>query len=55
MADDNLEWHAVTKASELEEQEPEHARIGDTLICVVKLEDGIFAINDICSHEFAQL
>jgi nitrite reductase/ring-hydroxylating ferredoxin subunit len=55
MSDDNLEWHAVAKASELEDEEPEHARIGDTLICVVKLDDGIFAINDVCTHEFAQL
>jgi nitrite reductase/ring-hydroxylating ferredoxin subunit len=55
MADQNVEWHAVAKASELEAEEPEFAKVGDTLVCVVRLDDGIYAINDVCTHEFAQL
>jgi len=50
-----ITWHAAIKASELEEDEPEHVKIGDTPICVVRLEDGIYAVNDICTHEFALL
>lgn len=55
MAETNVDWHPVAKMSELEEEEPEHTRVGDTLVCVVKLSDGIYAINDVCSHEFALL
>jgi len=55
MADDNVEWHSVAKLSELEDEEPEHARVGDTLLCIVKLDDGVYCINDVCTHEFAQL
>lgn len=55
MANDSLEWHPVIKASELEDEEPEHARIGDTLVCVVKQDGEIYAINDVCTHEFALL
>lgn len=55
MTEQNVEWHPVAKASELEEEEPEHTRIGDKLICVVKLDDGIYAIDDVCTHEFALL
>lgn len=55
MSEPNIEWHPVAKASELEEEEPEFVKIGDEMVCVVRLEDGIYAINDICSHEFAHL
>ncbi len=55
MSEEAVEWHAVAKLSELEDEEPEHSRIGDTLVCVVKLEDDIYAINDVCTHEFALL
>lgn len=55
MSDQETQWHAVIQASKLEEEEPEHARIGEVDICVVRLPDGIYAINDICTHEFAQL
>jgi nitrite reductase/ring-hydroxylating ferredoxin subunit len=54
MSEDKVQWHAVAKLSELEDEEPEHARVGDTLLCIVKLEDGVYCINDVCSHEFAQ-
>jgi len=55
MTAENVEWHPVVKLSELEDEEPEHARVGDTLVCVVRLEDQIYAINDVCTHEFALL
>lgn len=55
MANANLEWHPVIKASELEDEEPEHARIGDTLVCVVRVDGQIHAINDVCTHEYALL
>lgn len=50
-----LEWHRVASTSELEEEEPEHARIGDYLIGIYKLGDRVYAIDDICTHEHATL
>lgn len=50
-----VEWHRVASASELEEEEPEHARVGDYLIGLYRLGDSIYAIDDVCTHEFAVL
>jgi len=55
MSEANVTWHPVGKASELEADEPEHTKVGGTPVCVVRLEDGIHAINDVCTHEFALL
>lgn len=55
MTDTELDWHAVMAESELEDEEPEHVRVGDTLICLVKLGEEIHAIDDVCTHEFALL
>ena len=49
------EWHRVASADQLELETPFPLRVGDQQICVVRLEDGIFAINDVCTHEYALL
>ncbi len=48
-------WHAVTELDKLDLETPFPLRIGDQQVCVVRLEDGIFAINDVCTHEYALL
>ena len=48
-------WHAVTDLDKLDLDTPFALRIGDSQVCVVRLEDGIFAINDVCTHEYALL
>ncbi len=48
-------WHRVTELDKLDLETPFALRIGDQQVCVVRLEDGIFAINDICTHEYALL
>ncbi len=48
-------WHAVTELDKLDLETPHALRIGDQQICVVRLADGIFAINDVCTHEYALL
>ena len=48
-------WHRVTELDTLDLETPVALRIGDQQVCVVRLEDGIFAINDVCTHEYALL
>ncbi|HYZ35069.1 MAG TPA: non-heme iron oxygenase ferredoxin subunit [Crenalkalicoccus sp.] len=48
-------WHRVAAESELRPEMPLGVRVGETQICLVRLEDGIHAINDVCTHEFALL
>ena len=49
------EWHRVAEEGDLAENMPLPVRIGDICIAVVRLDDGIFALNDICTHEYALL
>ncbi|MBV1796125.1 non-heme iron oxygenase ferredoxin subunit [Siccirubricoccus sp. G192] len=49
------EWHRVASEADLSLEAPLGVRVGDVQIAVVKLEDGIYAINDVCTHEFALL
>ncbi|MBX6743274.1 MAG: non-heme iron oxygenase ferredoxin subunit [Acetobacteraceae bacterium] len=49
------EWHRVAALSDLSLEAPLGVRIGDLQIAVVKLEDGVYAINDVCTHEYALL
>jgi nitrite reductase/ring-hydroxylating ferredoxin subunit len=53
--DSMADWHRVADEADLMENMPLPVRVGDLAIAVVRLEDGIFAINDICTHEYALL
>ena len=48
-------WHKVAKVDDIDDEEPLQVRVGETLIALCKLEDQVYAISDICSHEFALL
>jgi nitrite reductase/ring-hydroxylating ferredoxin subunit len=48
-------WHRVTELDKLDLETPFPLRVGEEQICVVRLEDGVFAINDVCTHEYALL
>ncbi len=48
-------WHRVADEAELKLDTPLGLRIGDQQIAVVRLDDGIYAINDVCTHEYALL
>jgi nitrite reductase/ring-hydroxylating ferredoxin subunit len=48
-------WHRVTELDKLDLETPFALRVGEEQICVVRLEDGVFAINDVCTHEYALL
>jgi nitrite reductase/ring-hydroxylating ferredoxin subunit len=50
-----MAWHRVAAEADLVENMPLAVRIGDTPVAVVRLADGIFAVNDVCTHEYALL
>lgn len=49
------EWHRVAAEDDLQPETPFAMRIGETQIAIIRLADGIFAVNDVCSHEYALL
>jgi nitrite reductase/ring-hydroxylating ferredoxin subunit len=49
------EWHRVASETQLKPGKPLAVRVGDVSVCVVRLPDGVFAINDVCTHEYALL
>ena len=49
------DWHRVAAEADLQLEMPLGVRIGDVQIAVVRLEDGIYAVNDVCTHEYALL
>jgi len=49
------EWHKVASASEISEDEPKAAEIGDKMIAVFKLGDDFLATENVCPHAFALL
>ena len=50
-----MAWHRVAAEADLVDNMPLAVRIGDTPVAVVRLADGIFALNDVCTHEYALL
>ena len=49
------QWHTVAKTSEVDEDEPKRVSVGTTDIAVCKVGDRFYAIDDICTHEYASL
>ncbi len=48
-------WHRVAAEADLKLDTPLGLRIRAEQIAVVRLADGIFAVNDVCTHEYALL
>ncbi|MDE0309685.1 MAG: non-heme iron oxygenase ferredoxin subunit [Acidiferrobacterales bacterium] len=56
MNDTNLEnCHYAAEISDLEDREPYPVDIAGEEIALVLMDDNIFAINNICTHEYACL
>ena len=49
------EWLRVVAEDQLVLDTPFPVRLHDTPVCLLRLADGIFAINDVCTHEYALL
>ncbi len=51
----SLQWHRAIPFSQLDDEEPTQIRVDDKLIALCKLDDQAFAVDDICTHEYASL
>jgi NAD(P)H-dependent nitrite reductase small subunit len=49
------QWRRIVSLSQLREDEAFPAKIGDTSIALYKLNGKVYAIDDVCTHEYAQL
>jgi NAD(P)H-dependent nitrite reductase small subunit len=50
-----MAWKHVCAASKLPEGEPLGLKVGDQRVALYKIDDEIFATDDVCSHAFALL
>ena len=48
-------WHCVATRNELEDSEPFPVDVKGEELAIVQLGDDIYAINNICTHEYACL
>ena len=48
-------WHRVVELDKLDPETPFALRIGAEQVVVMRMPDGIFAMNDVCTHEYALL
>ena len=55
MTDEDIEFHAVAKASEISEEEPKAVSIGRLDVGIYKLDGEFYAIDDICTHAYAMM
>ena len=53
--DTAVEWHRAARADELEEGEPKLVAAGKFQIALCKVAGRCYAIDDICTHEYASL
>jgi nitrite reductase/ring-hydroxylating ferredoxin subunit len=53
--EESLGWHRLAALSDLREGEPFAAKLGDDPIALHRLDGVVFAIGDVCTHEFALL
>jgi 3-phenylpropionate/trans-cinnamate dioxygenase ferredoxin subunit/naphthalene 1,2-dioxygenase system ferredoxin subunit len=49
------EWHRVCSLAEVEEGNPLGVRVGEHAIGIFRAGERCFAINDVCTHEYALL
>ena len=55
MTDENIEFHAVAKTSEISEDAPKAVSIGRLDVGIYKLDGEFYAIDDICTHAYAMM
>lgn len=46
-------WHRVAEVNEIETDEALPVDVGDDEIALCKLGDSVYALNNICTHEYA--
>ena len=50
-----MTWKHICAASKMSEGEPFGFKVGDQRVALYKVDDEIFATDDVCSHAFALL
>lgn len=55
MSSDSVTWHRVASRSKLTSATPLAVEVGDKLIGLYLLDDAVYAIGNLCTHEFALL
>jgi nitrite reductase/ring-hydroxylating ferredoxin subunit len=50
-----MTWHHLCAATKLSDGEPRGFKVGERRVAVYKVDDDIFATDDVCSHAFALL
>ncbi len=48
-------WHRIAAVSQLRDDEPYPAMLGERPIALYRLDGEVYAIDDVCTHEFARL
>lgn len=48
-------WHEAIALDDLEDEEPTPVQVDGTPIALVRLDDDVYALHDICTHEVAPL
>ena len=48
-------WHRIAAVSQLRDDEPYPAMLGERPIALYRLDGQVYAIDDVCTHEFARL
>jgi len=48
-------WHDVAALDDIEDDEPLCVKAADCQIALCKLEGGVYALDDICTHEYASM
>jgi NAD(P)H-dependent nitrite reductase small subunit len=49
------QWHRVASSADLRDGEPLPVDLAGTAIALYRVDDKIYAIDDMCTHEFAVL
>jgi nitrite reductase/ring-hydroxylating ferredoxin subunit len=51
----DVEWHRAAGTADIDEDEPKSVTVGKFQIALCKVDGKVYAIDDICTHEFASL
>lgn len=51
----DLAWHDALPLADLEDSVPHEVQLGSRLLALVKVGENIYAVDCICTHEFALL
>ncbi len=52
---DDLAWHDALPLTDLEDSVPHKVHLGNRVLALVKVGENIYAVDCICTHEFALL